>query len=94
MLNLLLKGLTPGGTPVALMSFMVIIELTRQIIRPITLIVRLAVNLITGHLILSLISFPRLLSLFSQILFFILEMIVALVQAYVFSLLLILYLNE
>lgn len=86
--------LTPISTPIILISFIVIIELVRQFIRPITLLVRLGTNLTTGHLILGLISFFRIFSWIIQIPFFLLELIVALVQAYVFSLLVILYFNE
>lgn len=86
--------LTPLSTPLALISFIVIIELVSQIIRPLTLLVRLATNLTTGHLIMGLISFLRFLSFFRQIPFLLLEIIVALVQAYVFILLILLYSNE
>ena len=89
-----LVHLTPSSTPSVLMSFIVLIELIRQLIRPLTLIVRLATNLTTGHLILGLISFLRFISIFSQIILFLLEIIVALVQAYVFCLLINLYFNE
>ena len=82
-----LVHLTPSSTPSVLMSFIVLI-------RPLTLIVRLATNLTTGHLILGLISFLRFISIFSQIILFLLEIIVALVQAYVFCLLINLYFNE
>ena len=86
--------LTPISTPLILISFIVLIELVRQFIRPLTLLVRLGTNLTTGHLILGLISFRRFFSLLTQIPFFLLEIIVALVQAYVFCLLIILYFNE
>ena len=86
--------LTPVSTPLVLMSFIVIIELVRQFIRPLTLLVRLGTNLTTGHLILGLISFFGLVSFLRQLPFFLLEIIVALVQAYVFVLLIILYFNE
>lgn len=86
--------LTPISTPIILISFIVLIEIVRQFIRPLTLIVRLGTNLTTGHLILGLISFFRIYRIFIQIPFFLLELIVALVQAYVFSLLVVLYFNE
>ncbi|XP_017765497.1 PREDICTED: ATP synthase subunit a-like, partial [Eufriesea mexicana] len=50
------------------------IELIRNLIRPITLSIRLCANLISGHLILI-----------------ILEIFITFIQAYVFSILIILY---
>ena len=48
----------PEGTPVALVPFMVCIEIISSLIRPITLAVRLAANIIAGHLLLVLCSTP------------------------------------
>jgi len=79
-LNDLLRHLTPQGTPFILMPFIVIIESIRLIIRPFTLSIRLTANIITGHLLLSLLgssgqSINKLIILniiiFSQILLFI-----------------------
>ena len=89
-----LVHITPLSTPPLLISLIVVIEFTSQIIRPITLIVRLATNIITGHLILGLLSFKGLLRFLGQIPFMCLEIIVAIVQAFVFTLLINLYLNE
>lgn len=87
--------LAPSGTPLPLLSFMILIELVRQLIRPITLRVRLRANLTAGHLILGLLAFPDLFfRIFSQFPLFLLEILVAFVQAYVFSLLFLLYFNE
>lgn len=99
-LNNLLTHLTPQGTPTLLIPFIVIIESIRLIIRPITLSIRLTANIIAGHLLLSLLgSSGQLISnfiiiniiLFSQILLFILEISVSIIQAYVFSILSTLY---
>lgn len=99
-LNNLLTHLTPQGTPALLIPFIVIIESIRLIIRPITLSIRLTANIIAGHLLLSLLgSSGQLISsifliniiLFSQILLFILEISVSIIQAYVFSILSTLY---
>ncbi|KYQ46787.1 ATP synthase subunit a, partial [Trachymyrmex zeteki] len=98
-----LSHLTPMGTPFVLMPFMVIIESIRLIIRPITLSIRLAANMIAGHLLLSLLglsgaglrSFVILLVLVvAQLILFVLEIFVSLIQAYVFSILSALYRKE
>jgi F-type H+-transporting ATPase subunit a len=51
-----LRHLVPNGTPIVLISFIVLIETLRVLIRPITLRVRLAANITAGHLLLRLIS--------------------------------------
>nr|YP_010872892.1 ATP synthase F0 subunit 6 [Pheidole megacephala]WGV34091.1 ATP synthase F0 subunit 6 [Pheidole megacephala] len=101
--NMLMTHLTPQGTPTLLMPFMVIIESISLLIRPITLSIRLTANMIAGHLLLSLLgSSGQLISsiimlnimLFSQILLFILEISVSMIQAYVFSILSTLYSSD
>nr|AYM85003.1 ATP synthase F0 subunit 6 [Copiocera sp. OR333] len=94
--------LVPQGTPPALMSFMVLIETISNIIRPGTLAVRLAANMIAGHLLLTLLgnTGPSMamnmmsLLIFGQMLLLILESAVAMIQAYVFSILSTLYSSE
>nr|YP_007474256.1 ATP synthase F0 subunit 6 [Austinograea alayseae]AEX32646.1 ATP synthase F0 subunit 6 [Austinograea alayseae]AGJ50511.1 ATP synthase F0 subunit 6 [Austinograea alayseae] len=94
--------LVPQGTPFVLMPFMVLIETISNIIRPGTLAVRLAANMIAGHLLLTLLgstgpSLPlSILSIliFSQILLLILESAVAIIQSYVFAVLSTLYTSE
>lgn len=98
----------PSGSPVALAPFLVIIELISYVAKAITLGVRLAANLTAGHLlfailggftwkmfiaggIVSLLSiFPMLIVIFITVL----EIAVALIQAYVFSLLTTTFLND
>lgn len=101
-LNKLCIHLTPQGTPFIIIPFIVIIESIRLIIRPITLRVRLTANIIAGHLLLSLIGssgsfIPFLIIiplLIPQTLLYILELSVAIIQAYVFSILSTLYSRE
>lgn len=101
--KILLAHLTPQGTPSLLIPFIVIIESIRLIIRPFTLAIRLTANIVAGHLLLSLLgssgqsirNFLIISTLiFFQILLFILEISVALIQAYVFSILSTLYRRE
>jgi len=97
-----LAHLVPLGTPGILIPFMVIIEIIRNIIRPITLSVRLAANIIAGHLLLTLLRelLPiRTILIFgsafaAQTLLIVLEAAVAIIQAYVFSILITLYASE
>nr|AII41700.1 ATP synthase subunit 6 [Petrobiellus sp. 2 JZ-2014] len=98
----MLAHLVPQGTPPALMPFMVCIETISNIIRPGTLAVRLAANMIAGHLLLTLLGntgmsmssilIPML--LITQILLLILESAVAAIQSYVFAVLSTLYSSE
>nr|BDH21140.1 ATP synthase FO subunit 6 [Bombus schrencki]BDH21153.1 ATP synthase FO subunit 6 [Bombus schrencki] len=96
-----LSHLVPLNSPKFLMNFMVIIELISLIIRPWTLSIRLSANLISGHLILILLSnfmmnFLMLspITLLIQNMLLILEISMAFIQAYVFSILLTLYFSE
>ena len=100
--NSVLAHFVPSGTPGALMPLIVLIESVRNIIRPGTLSIRLAANIVAGHLLLTLLgSQGSSLSLFTLIflivglvLLLILEVGVACIQAYVFTILSSLYLNE
>jgi F-type H+-transporting ATPase subunit a len=97
-----LAHLVPLGTPYILMPFMVLIELVRNLIRPITLSVRLAANLVAGHLLITLIRSPATsrrplvltLLMTGLVLLIVLESAVAFIQAYVFRILSTLYLSE
>ena len=92
----------PLGTPSVLIPFMVLIETISNLIRPGTLAVRLAANIIAGHLLLVLLGNqgPRIRSRFLaililiQILLLVLESAVAVIQSYVFAVLATLYSRE
>nr|YP_010490465.1 ATP synthase F0 subunit 6 [Octolasmis warwickii]UWM12951.1 ATP synthase F0 subunit 6 [Octolasmis warwickii] len=94
--------LVPMGTPIVLMPFMVLIETVSNIIRPITLSVRLAANLTAGHLLLILLGESMVessvLLIFSvtmaQFFLLTLEAAVAVIQSYVFATLSTLYASE
>lgn len=97
-----LAHLVPPGTPAGLMPFIVVIERTSNLIRPGTLAVRLAANMIAGHLLLALIRGavdPRRVCAGAGVLraqcgLVLLEAAVALIQAYVFITLRALYVRE
>lgn len=98
----ILAHLVPLGTPGVLMPFIVLIETISNVIRPGTLAVRLAANIIAGHLLLVLLGnqgpsiSSSLLSilLITQILLLTLERAVAIIQSYVFAVLATLYSRE
>nr|YP_010271019.1 ATP synthase F0 subunit 6 [Rhodeus cyanorostris]UJY97970.1 ATP synthase F0 subunit 6 [Rhodeus cyanorostris]UWR82544.1 ATP synthase F0 subunit 6 [Rhodeus cyanorostris] len=100
-----LGHLLPEGTPVPLIPVLIIIETISLFIRPLALGVRLTANLTAGHLLIQLIAtavfvllpmMPTVAVLTATILFLLtlLEIAVAMIQAYVFVLLLSLYLQE
>lgn len=94
--------LVPQRTPNILIPFIVCIETISNIIRPLTLTVRLTANIIAGHLLLTLLGntgtkinifiIPALLII--QFLLLILESAVTIIQSYVFSVLITLYSRE
>nr|AND96091.1 ATP synthase F0 subunit 6 [Onthophagus falculatus] len=94
--------LVPQGTPPVLMPFMVCIETISNIIRPGTLAVRLAANMIAGHLLLTLLgnTGPNLnmilinFLIMTQLLLLLLESAVSIIQSYVFAVLTTLYSSE
>lgn len=94
--------LVPVGTPGVLIPVMVLIETVRSVIRPGTLAVRLAANIVAGHLLLVLLGGQgarlRGLVLAGLIIGLLalatLERAVACIQAYVFTILNSLYLRE
>nr|YP_002265632.1 ATP synthase F0 subunit 6 [Chilomycterus reticulatus]WMI34941.1 ATP synthase F0 subunit 6 [Chilomycterus reticulatus]BAG72065.1 ATPase subunit 6 [Chilomycterus reticulatus]BDD17444.1 ATP synthase F0 subunit 6 [Chilomycterus reticulatus] len=100
-----LGHLLPEGTPTPLIPVLIIIETISLFIRPIALGVRLTANLTAGHLLIQLIAtaafvllplMPTVALLTTTLLFLLtlLEVAVAMIQAYVFVLLLSLYLQE
>lgn len=94
--------LVPQSTPGILMPFIVLIERISNTIRPITLSIRLSANIIAGHLLITLLgnqiaSSAELiipLVLLVELALVSLEMAVSLIQAYVFSILITLYIRE
>jgi len=98
----------PSGTPTALAFLLVPIEFILYFFRPFSLAIRLFCNMMAGHILLKLFAgFSWSLMSFVGILFFVhyvpllilfplfvLEFAVALIQAFVFSLLVCIYLND
>nr|YP_007625385.1 ATP synthase F0 subunit 6 [Mephitis mephitis]AAU00475.1 ATP synthase F0 subunit 6 [Mephitis mephitis]ADG22812.1 ATP synthase F0 subunit 6 [Mephitis mephitis] len=95
----------PQGTPIPLIPMLVIIETISLFIQPMALAVRLTANITAGHLLIHLIggatlalmnisTATALITFTILILLTILEFAVALIQAYVFTLLVSLYLHD
>nr|YP_009120888.1 ATP synthase F0 subunit 6 [Hylopetes phayrei]YP_009317728.1 ATP synthase F0 subunit 6 [Hylopetes alboniger]AGG40779.1 ATP synthase F0 subunit 6 [Hylopetes phayrei]AKP94188.1 ATP synthase F0 subunit 6 [Hylopetes phayrei electilis]AOY36142.1 ATP synthase F0 subunit 6 [Hylopetes alboniger] len=95
----------PQGTPIPLIPMLVIIETISLFIQPMALAVRLTANITAGHLLMHLIGGATLvltsispptamITFIILILLTVLEFAVALIQAYVFTLLVSLYLHD
>lgn len=91
----------PKGVPLLLAPLLIIIEFVSFLSRPISLSVRLFANIVVGHVLLKVITgfvitfgifgiFP----LIGMISIFALEFLVAVLQAYVFTILTCIYLND
>lgn len=96
-----LSFFVPPGVPIVLLVLLVPIELLSYVIRPFTLSIRLFANMLAGHTMLAIfggfaasIGVLGLLPLGLDILIFFLELLVAVLQAYVFAILTCLYLND
>ncbi|NP_008489.1 ATP synthase F0 subunit 6 (mitochondrion) [Artibeus jamaicensis] len=95
----------PQGTPLPLIPMLIIIETISLFIQPMALAVRLTANITAGHLLIHLIggatlalmnisTATALITFMILVLLTILEFAVALIQAYVFTLLVSLYLHD
>jgi F-type H+-transporting ATPase subunit a len=100
-----ISHLTPSGRPLIIRPLIVIIEVSRILIRPITLRVRISANIISGHILIHLLTefsfFLFRINLysinFSLILLIILNFLeigVSLIQPYIFCTLINIYLCE
>ena len=94
--------LVPQRTPTALIPFIVLIESISNVIRPLTLAVRLIANMVAGHLLITLLgnqtsaasNFVLITLVAVQIILLTLESAVAVIQSYVFAVLSTLYARE
>jgi F-type H+-transporting ATPase subunit a len=98
----------PPQTPVVLLPLIILIELISYLSRPLTLSVRLFANMTAGHILLKvfagfiislglaggLLPLLGILPFFMNVALYALELLVAVVQAYVFALLTCVYLND
>lgn len=97
-----LRLFVPAGVPPALLPFVVPIEIISYFIRPFSLSIRLFANMMAGHMMLKVIAgfvimlgvLAGWLPLLALVAIYALELLVAVLQAYVFALLTCLYLND
>nr|YP_010577098.1 ATP synthase F0 subunit 6 [Amphitretus pelagicus]UZN92544.1 ATP synthase F0 subunit 6 [Amphitretus pelagicus] len=98
-----LATLLPSGTPPFLIPFLPLIEFMSIMVQPFTLAIRITANISAGHIILTLIAqllstsllnislMTSLIMIPIQIMYFIFEFGIAIIQGYIFSLLITLY---
>jgi F-type H+-transporting ATPase subunit a len=91
----------PTGTPLWLAPLMILIELFTYLARPISLSIRLAANIVAGHILLKVLAgFIIMMGFFGFIpavfvvIFTCFEIFVAILQAYIFTILICVYLND
>ena len=90
----------PSGTPWWMVPLMIVIELVSYCARPISLSIRLAANMLAGHLLLKIVAGFVMIGLlgvfpFAFLLIFTgFEIFIACLQAYIFTLLICIYLND
>ena len=97
-----LRIFVPRGIPNWLLPLLVVIEILSFIIRPISLSIRLFANMLAGHILLYIlgsatISLGLIIGVFPFLFilaFFVLELGIAFLQAYVFTILLSIYLAD
>ncbi len=94
------KHMVPAGTPLAIAPVVVLLEVISMLVRPVALMIRLGANMTAGHIVILIIL--GFIFLFQSVLvsavsvplavaITLLELIVAFIQAYVFTLLTALY---
>lgn len=97
--------LLPRGAPQWLNFFLVFIETIRTLVRPLTLAFRLAANIRAGHIVISLIgiylsvfifkfNLTTLSLIITHFVYFLFELGICMIQAYIFCLLLTLYSDD
>ncbi|HEY1723451.1 MAG TPA: F0F1 ATP synthase subunit A [Magnetospirillaceae bacterium] len=91
----------PEGTPIVAAPLLIVIEILSYFSRPFSLAMRLAINMLVGHVLLQLLaSFVVALGVIGIVpigfmgAIFLLELLVAILQAYVFTILSCIYLND
>jgi len=100
--NKFISHLTPEGTTEALIIFLPLIETISQILRPLTLAIRIRTNLASGHIILFIFSFfairinqgGSIIIRIILLLLIILEFFIIVLQGIIFNILILIYFRE
>nr|UAT98543.1 ATP synthase F0 subunit 6 [Neoalcathous huangshanana] len=97
--NNMFKHMLPSGTPMMISPMMIMIETIGNVIRPISLSVRLTANMIAGHLLMTLLgntasTEKMLITMPLQMMLMAFESSISIIQAYVMSTLITLYSSE
>ncbi len=89
-----IKGLVPSGVPSVFVPMLFFLELIGLLVKPFALMMRLFANMLAGHMVISfliglvmILGYVALPALFLALFIYILELLVAFIQAYVFTLL-------
>lgn len=92
----LIKGFVPSGVPVYLAPLMWVLEFLGVIIKPFALMIRLFANMTAGHIVITVLLFFIIMfqhlwisvpSVVGSLMIYLLELLVAFIQAYIFTLL-------
>lgn len=99
----LVKGFVPSGVPVFLFPLLWVLELVGILIKPFALMIRLFANMTAGHIVIVIclyliIMFQKLwigpFSILGALMIYLLELLVAFIQAYIFASLSAMYISD
>ena len=99
----LVKGFVPGGIPAALFPLMWVLELMGILIKPFSLMIRLFANMTAGHIIIVILLYFAIMfqalwvgipSIAGSLMIYLLELLVAFIQAYIFTMLSSMFIGE
>jgi len=99
----LVKGFVPGGIPAPLFPLMWALEFVGLLIKPFALMIRLFANMTAGHIIITILLYFIIMfetlwvgipSVAGSLMIYMLELLVALIQAYIFTMLSSMFIGE
>ncbi|MCL1911136.1 MAG: F0F1 ATP synthase subunit A [Leptospirales bacterium] len=99
----LVKGFVPGGIPAPLFPVMWVLELVGLFIKPFALMIRLFANMTAGHIIITILLYFIIMfqalwvgipSIAGSLMIYLLELLVAFIQAYIFTMLSSMFIGE
>ncbi|PKL37828.1 MAG: ATP synthase F0 subunit A [Spirochaetae bacterium HGW-Spirochaetae-1] len=99
----IVKGIVPGGIPLALFPLIWVIELMGMCIKPFALTVRLFANMTAGHVVIIIFIYLVMMfqnyfigigSVAGSLMIYLLELLVAFIQAYIFATLSAMFIGE